>query len=650
MTFSGGDFRFFWPENIGDFVQIPSSWDSILNTGVGKSTLGSLWINSYLNFSALFSQLGLSWNIIGLLFWILPAVLLSFFGAYFLFLKIFPDKKLFGLLSGFIYLGNTYFLMILTGGQLGVALSYSLAPFVILFFLKCLESLNFKNSLIFGLVLSLQVLFDPRIVYITSGPLFLLWIFYSSKKNLKKSLLFSFIIPLSVVVLLHSYWILPTIFYNQNPIEQFGPEFSSSEAVKFFSFANLENSISLLHPNFPENIFGKTYFMRVEFLFLPILAFLSLLFINLKLKAKNLDSNRAILFFAILGLIGVFLAKGANDPFGGIYIWMFNHVPGFVMFRDPTKFYLLIALSYSILIPYSIWQISEWAVERIKFSIKSKIFNFQNLFFLVTVCYLLFLIRPLWTEELEKFKPRPVPNDYVLLKDFLKNQPEFFRTLWIPQWQRFGYFSNTHPAIGREEVLKGNGKKQLKTLKEFESEQKLKDLGVKYIIVPYDSEEEIFVADRKYDEKQYKETIASLQKLPWLSEIQGFGRVHIYEVTEPKDHFWCDCEVDINYNFIKPTRYDVSVQNAKKGDVLVFSEGFNKNWTAESLASKGETLQTQSIRFGNNLNSFVLPENGDYRLRVYYKPQRWVNIGLVISLISFLSLVILLIPKLSKKS
>ena len=638
--FSVGDFRFFWPENISNFTQIPTSWDSILNTGVGKSALGSLWINSYLNFSALFSKFGLSWDIIGFIFWILPTVLLSFFGAFFLFLKIFPDKKLFGLLSGFIYLVNTYFLMILTGGQVGIALAYSLVPFVVLLFVKSLESLSFKNSLIFGFVLSLQVLFDPRIVYVTFGAIFLFWIFYFPKKYLKKSLLFGFIIPLSLVVLLHSYWILPTIFYNQNPIEQFGHEFSSQEAVKFFSFANLENSISLLHPNFPENIFGKTYFLKPEFLLLPVLAFSSLLFI-----CKN---RRMVVWSALLGLIGVFLAKGANDPLGGIYIWMFNHIPGFVMFRDPTKFYILIALSYSILIPYSIFNITKFTKSKIQS--KYQIFNFSYVFFLFTIFYLLFLARPLFFGPSGPIhKPQTVPNDYVLFKDYLVSQPEFFRTLWIPQWQRFGYFSNNHPAIGREELLKGDVKKQLAKLKELNSEEQLRELGIKYIIVPYDSEKEIFLKDRKYDKRAYEETVQVLQKITWLRQMDGFEKVRVFEINSPKDHFWSkNRNLIINYKFISPSEYRLNVKNAKMGDVLIFSEGFDKNWAAESLSSQGLTLQSQ--RFGNNLNSFVLPENGDYELRVYYKPQQWVSIGLVISLISFLSLLILLIPKLSKKS
>ena len=164
--FLGGDSRHFWNENIGDFSSLPFAWDSSLNTGIGQPQIGSLWITSYLNFTALTSKLGFSWEIISLMFWILPAVLLSFFSAFLLFKYLFPNKYFYAILSGSIFLFNTYFLMILDGGQLGIALSYSLVPLTLLMFIKTIDSPRLRNSILAGLVLSLQILFDPMIVYI----------------------------------------------------------------------------------------------------------------------------------------------------------------------------------------------------------------------------------------------------------------------------------------------------------------------------------------------------------------------------------------------------------------------------------------------------------------------------------------------------
>ena len=65
--------------------------------------------------------------------------------------------------------------------------------------------------------------------------------------------------------------------------------------------------------------------------------------------------------------------------------------------------------------------------------------------------------------------------------------------------------------------------------------------------------------------------------------------------------------------------------------MLVFSEGFDKNWRAGN-----SEFEIQSSRFENKLNSFILAKDGDYSFLIYYGPQKWVNLGLWISGISLL--------------
>lgn len=598
LTFLG-DSRFFWQENIKDFATFPSSWDSALNTGIGASQLSSLWITSFFNFTASFNKLGLSWDLIQLLFWILPAILFSFLSSFFLFKKLFKFKIQYSILAGIIYTLNTYFLMILTGGQLGVCLGYSTVPLILLGFINVIEKPSLKNALIGGLALGFQVIFDPRVVYVTLVVVFLYLLFNFSKLKIIKTK-FYLLLPFAIAVLLNSFWILPLILTKNSPLPI---GFDNVSGFKFFSFAKLENSISLLHPNWPENIFGKVYFLRPEFLIFPIIAFFPLLF----------KKNRIILFFSSLALIGIFLAKGANEPLGFINEFLFQHFPGMTMFRDPTKWYILIALSYSILIPYAIREMSKY-------------FRFA---FILFILYFLYLITPVSGQ----IKTYQVPQEYVQLKQFLVSQKNFSRTLWIPKWQRFGYFSNNHPAIGREELLKGNAAKQISQL----NQSLLQDLSVKYIVVPYDSQSEIFLQDRKYDEKSYLQTVKDVGLVPWLKRAGGFGRIAVFENMNHKDHFWSpSSELKINYKFKSPTEYDVILSNAKKDDVLVFSEGFDSNWTAQSAGIKHKV---SSIKYKDRLNSFILSKEGSYALNIYYEPQKWVIFGSWISGATLLAIV-----------
>ena len=101
----------------------------------------------------------------------------------------------------------------------------------------------------------------------------------------------------------------------------------------------------------------------------------------------------------------------------------------------------------------------------------------------------------------------------------------------------------------------------------------MQEASVKYIIVPYDSQREIFLKERKYDEKQYKQAIEEMQNISWLKRIDGFGKIAIFEVPDPRDHFWSPQEnLKVQYQYINPTKYILNVENAKKGDILIFSE------------------------------------------------------------------------------
>lgn len=617
-----GDFRFFWPASLQDFVTFPTAWDSSLNTGLGVSQLSSLWITSYFNFTAAFSKIGLSWDLIQLFFWILPAILFSFFSSFFLFKKLFRLNILYYFLSGIIYTLNTYFLMILTGGQLGVSLSYSFIPLVFLSFILLLEKPSVKKSLLSGFVLGLQLLFDPRITYILLAAIFLYAFF--NPRNLSKNL-FGFFLPFVTALLLNFFWILPLIVTKNS---SFPTGYDSILGFKFLSFAKLENSIALLHPNWPENIFGKVYFLRPEFLMLPLVAFSSLLF----------KKNRNILFFSLLSLIGIFLAKGANEPFGFINEFLFQYFPGMKMFRDATKWYILIALGYSILIPFGIANIYN--------ALKNFAKPVSKLFLSVVVAYLIFLTCFVVFYRVKNIpETKSVPTEYKNLNDFIIKDQSFFRTLWVPQWQRFGFFANNHPAIGRYELFGNESKKTIQAINKNKSF--LQELAVKYIIVPYDSQGEIFLKDRKYSEKEYQKTAAQIAKIPWLKEVKGFGKIRVFEVPNPAHHFFVINHeskiINQNYKYVSPVEYRVSVKDIKKGDFLVFSESFDSHWQAYD---QKQIVKSQKLGM---VNSFRLPKDGTYHLKIYYQPQDWVNRGLIISALTLLSVLLVIFCSKAKK-
>ncbi len=648
LPLSSGDWSYSLNDAIKSFPFFPYVWSFNFGLGFGGVNSFILALSSYYLFttSVLFNVFKIPWVLIERLMWFWPFLLISIFSSHFLFKKLFSEK--FAILSSFIFLFNTYTLMLVGGGQMGIALSYALFPFTLAIFIKLLDSpnslsLNLKLSLLAGLLLSTLVFFDVRIAYACIAAISL-YLVFRIKYEVSKSnfldifnlIIYSLIIPGAVTFLLNSFWIIPLILGGKNPLVELGSAYTSLESVKFFSFAKFEDSLSLLHPNWPENIFGKVGFMKPEFLLLPIFAFSSLLFAGREKKTKTY-----VLFFALLGLVGVFLAKGTNEPFGGIYLWMFGHIPGFMMFRDSTKWYTLIALSYSVLIPFTIWRLYEFLESQSKFEIfkfkfqikfKNQIFNFQNIFLILSAFYLIFLIRPAVLGQLNgTFKTTVVPNDYFKFERFLSSDVKFYRVLWVPTPQRFGFVTAIHPAIAAQDFFKTIDLSQI-VKKIAANEKLLQESAVKYVVVPYDSQGEIFLKDRRYDGNAYKKIIADMNTVPYLKKIDDFGKIAVFEIPSPKDHFFISNlqsavnNQKIEYQYVSPVEYKLSFENAKKGDVVVFSESYNLEWIA-----KNSEFKVRSTEYSKKFNSFVLPQNGNYTLDVYFSPQTYVNIGLVIS-------------------
>lgn len=683
---SAGDWSFFYNSSLKEFSINPSGWNSVFNSGLGGSNMIILGLFFYFSSTIyfLFNFFHIPWVLIERIVWFWPLLFISVFSSYYLFKKLFSNK--FALLSSFIFLFNTYILMIVGGGQMGIAMAYALAPLVLNSFIKAVD-VGFKNydlrknvklPIIAGLLFSLQIVFDLRIAYITLAAVAVYAVLsiinhVFSKETLREKIFYIlnfifyiFIVPGIVVFLLNAFWVLPTILSRRNPIEELGLAYSSLEAVKFFSFAKFENTLSLLHPNWPENIFGKVGFLKPEFLILPILAYSSLLFIaNSKLKnnsAIEQSNNRTIIFFALLGLLGAFLAKGANEPFGGVYLWLFDNFPGFIMFRDPTKWYTLVAISYSILIPFSVWKIYEWIkshseflIFNFKFSIKSKnqILNFQNLFLLIIAFCLLFLIRPALFGQLSgTFKTTPIPEDYIKLEKFIAKDSNFSRTLWVPTLQRFGFYSNLHPAIPAQNLFKTvENTEIIKKMNTKEAELLLQEASVKYVIVPFDSQGEIFLKDRKYDNKLYQQAVRGVSEIPWLKRVDcsivtllncsgnPFGKIAVFEVPNPKDHFYINNQQsaitnqELTYQYLSPVEYRLEVKNAKIGEEIIFSESYDAGWQARDSNAKFYDWPNliSSNPYNRIFNSFTLRKEGDYSLMIYYYPQILVNIGMIIS-------------------
>ncbi|CAN5194684.1 hypothetical protein BH11PAT1_BH11PAT1_0090 [soil metagenome] len=667
-TVSGGDLSYFFHEQIVQYLNPPFMWETFRNLGFG----GDSFLHQGVYFYNLpFGYLGqyFDYSVIERIIWFFPVLIAGFFAPIILTqqLRIFSPR--FYPLASLIFLLNTYFFMIMGGGQITVVFGYLAIPFVFASFIRIVKQSTVYNLVVFSLLFSFLVACDFRYAYIFAVLAFLYTVFFcffissfDEVKLLIKRYFFIIAVTIPILLLTHAFWLLPYLSHYQSPTGTATAAYTSEGAVAYFSFATFENTLSLLHPFWPENIFGKVGFMKPEFFLIPLLAYLSLLFLPFRNSKPSLKSHRVnhsfafdqtenalwfyILFFALVGILGAFLAKGAKPPFGEVYVWLFSHFPGFIMFRDPTKWYTLIALSYSMLIPFTIERISQMLQKRLGNMIKGKKF-IVDIFPIFITLLLVFLLYPAISGQVKgTLKTVEVPHEYIAFKNYLLHDTKFSRVLWIPSMQRFSFYSDVHPGISGKDYF-GTYTKYgvISALQKKEMESQLHEASVRYVILPSDTQKEMFIDDRKYDKNQYKNILNSLEKIPWLKKTQTFGDIVVFKIENSRAHFWSENqETTISSKFINPTEYQVTAHKAKKGEKIVFSEAYDSGWKMRA----GNTA-TASLPFRMKYNSFILPQTGEYTATVFYEPQRLAPLGLIITGIS-LSVGIFLLIYFSKKS
>jgi len=503
--FAGGDAGFYFAEQLKALSWLPVVWHT--ESGFGESSLFRLWFDyPYQVFIKLLSSLGLSWWMIDKILWF---VVLAFglYSSYTLG-KYILQKKLPSIFTACIYVANTYSLLLFAGGQVGVALAYAFAPYVLFRFMQSADSeqQTIKGALLDGMSFSLLIAFDLRLSFIVLGVILLYQIF--GRKIRVRNMGIAFL----MTILIHAFWLLPTILTRASPSEV-GNDFTNPGMLKFLSVADFSHTLSLLHPNWPENLFGKVYFLQPEFLFFPLIAFSSLLFI------RFIHNKKQILFFGLIAVSGAFLSKGVQDPFGSIFNWLFLHVPGFVMFRDPTKFYLLTAIGYSILIPF--------VLMRVHMQLK------KILSYIVFALFLLVTIRSVFIGSVQgNFRPLMLPQEYVSLKKQLVEDDVPSRVLWVPQKENFSYFSKEHPFVNANQLFKNSSIADIPNIATSAGFiPKLSESGIKYVIVPMDVEGKLFMSNYVYDDTIPKNFILVLQQTELKQDLR-YSNIAVFENPE----------------------------------------------------------------------------------------------------------------------
>lgn len=421
-----GDAPFFSPENLKELFNVPYLWnDRHDNFGSPQYYILWLYLPTYL-YGLLNYALGLGNDLLIRIIFYFPATVLAIIGTW-KFIGKFHQGTLGKFLGSFLYGFNTYFLMLLDGGQVGVALAYGLFPITLVNILGYVNNLSIKNFLHALATFFALVSVDIRIASI--AVIFIGVIIAIEGVEEVRNKLSGLLILCLAVLGLCSYWIIPTM--NGTFLSGLGNIGGLNSGNSFIS---LTNSLFLFQPHFPLNQFGKLTPTPFYFALLLPLIFGCLLFIE---KVQN---KKQVLKFTFVFLTLAFLAKGGSEPLGSLYLWFVN-LPGGVAFRDSSKFYIPLLLTAALLLSFSI-NLSQQIV-------KQK--SVENIIAGGIFVYLLFLIHPAVMGNLSgvlgEGRVSQAVNDYNKIAQSLSSDSNFARSLWFEEKPSRFYGTWEKPAI-----------------------------------------------------------------------------------------------------------------------------------------------------------------------------------------------------------
>lgn len=500
---SMGDAPFYFSENLQELFSIPYLWNTHnFNFGASSGIFLWLYFPTFL-FGLINKILPVSSDLLIRLVFYIPATVSALIGSYLyssLYTKNHPDRTL----AAFLFTFNTYFLLVLDGGQVGFALAYGLFPLTLFFYER-------QKQLLSLFLLFLISNIDLRILFIA-----LLYIFtkefcefITGEKQEVLNRLKNLIKNILLIICLDAFWVLP--FINQ--------VLTASTASVSLSSGNslikLFHPLLLYSPHFPLNQFGVVFSPPFYYVLAPLILFLPLFFKLEKAIKKQFIS------FASIYLFFVFLTKGDSPPLGQIYSFFVQKVPLANAYRDSSKFFLPLLLSASVLITISFEVVSQ----RLK--------KFNKLIWIAYLLILCIFIAPVFNQKLTgSLGSSSTDNSYSKLHDLINSKADFSRTLYFPLIPERGFRSWSHPAINGNELYKEHpiaslieGEYDLFNYlhnPHFEHWSKL--LGIDRIVISNEylnkgSEEE------KYEHQLFLRFVSSI---PYLRrESQGLNSFHI---------------------------------------------------------------------------------------------------------------------------
>ncbi|NQV00378.1 MAG: DUF3367 domain-containing protein, partial [Parcubacteria group bacterium] len=448
LLIAGGDHSSYL--NFGSYLNKLFSWNYYLNGGQPNCSMFIFF--PFIVLYKLTQFLGMSAQLYQKI-WFVFSYFLALISIRFLFNTLFYKRDSMGTLVAMVfYLFNLYTL-VMNPFIFQYWLIYAAFPLTLALYIRGLDNPNASGKYVVlgGLSSLLYSATHPALLLVSFIPLISYLLYHlllnRQKKRLKYGLIFS--LKLFTFTILINLWVLYPSLYSLFP---FMPHVIASQG-KIGLWATISTQIyeafrllgqwawSLHHLY---RFYNNVLFIGLSYI-APFLVIL-VLFFNFK-KTK-------VPFFVLLAIVGIFLSKGVNPPFGVLYKWAYFNIPGFIAFREPfTKFTFITAISYTIIIGFVVDKIWTYLFlrEQIKFA------NFKKSIFVFVVAVLLLVnVWPVFTNYYIEPGGRNKKSFHVKIPDYwkeantwLSSSKDCFSLLELPKDSGYGtYFNWEHGYNG----------------------------------------------------------------------------------------------------------------------------------------------------------------------------------------------------------